>query len=53
MSTIKKLCDKVLSLKFVIPVLVLHQTAWFISIYFGKRVGGTKHSFTEVNASSQ
>ena len=27
---------------------VLHQTAWFISIYFGKLVGETQHSFTEI-----
>ena len=53
MSTIKKLCDKVLSLTSVIPVRVFYQTAQFISIYFGKRVGETQRSFTEVNASSQ
>ena len=39
MSTSKELCDKVLSLTFVILVRVLHQAAWLIAIYFGKRVG--------------
>ena len=49
----KKLCNKMPSLTLVMPARVLHQTAWFISIYFGKRVGETQHSFTEVSASSQ
>ena len=49
----KKLCDKVLSPPLTCDPRVLHRTAWFIFFCFGKRVGETQHSFTEVNASSQ
>ena len=38
----KKLCDKVPSLTLTCDPHVLHQTAWFISICFGKQVGKTR-----------
>ena len=44
-SVNKKLCEQSPNTR---RPRVLHQTAWFISIYFGKLVGETQRSFTEV-----